>query len=428
MLIIDAHLDLAWNALQWERDLLRSVHTIRVQENHLPGSGRTQGTVALPELRQGRVALCCATLLARSTGRPVSGLDYASALQCYGITQGQLAYYRALEREGYIRLVTGLAELDHHMAEWAAWDAAVPPGGDEPPPPGFVFSMESADGILAPAQLEEWWEAGLRILGPAHYGEGRYAGGTGTESGLTSLGKSLLVEMERLGMILDLTHFSDQAFWQALECYGGPVLASHNNCRALVPHQRQFSDEQLEAIFERDGVIGVACDAWMLQPGWIVDQSSNEDVSLADVVDHIDHICQLAGDSRHAGIGSDLDGGFGRDQGPRDLDTIADLQNLAGLLADRGYDRADVTAIMHGNWLRLLRRNWSGQRPGKSRGLSRYDIRTGRKDAQTGTLRQRGSAPRAVFSGYRDRGPARVCLGPGTGRPGDGRETPGEFS
>lgn len=364
MLIIDAHLDLAWNALQWERDLLCSAHTIRVQENHLTGSGRTLGTVALPELRQGRVALCFATMLARSTGCPVSGLDYASLLQCYGITQGQLAYYRALEHGGHIRIVTDLAELDQHMAEWEAWDPAVPSRGGEPPPLGFLISMESADAILAPTQLEEWWEAGLRVLGPAHYGEGRYAGGTGTELGLTSLGEPLLGEMERLGMILDLTHFSDQAFWQALAHYGGPVLASHNNCRALVPHQRQFSDEQLEAIFERDGVIGVACDAWMLKPGWIVDRSSNEHVSLADVVDHIDHICQLAGNSRHAAIGSDLDGGFGRDQGPRDLDTIADLQNLTGLLADRGYQSADVAAIMHGNWLRLLRHNWSGQRPG----------------------------------------------------------------
>jgi membrane dipeptidase len=359
MLIIDAHLDLAWNALQWERDLLRSAYTIRVQENQLPGPGRALGTVALPELRQGRVALVFATVLARSTGRPVSGIDYGSALQCYGIAQGQLAYYRALERGRHVRIITDRVKLDQHVAEWEDWETVEPAGGGEPPPLGLVISMESADAVLAPDQLEEWWEAGLRVLGPAHYGDGRYAGGTGTESGLTPLGRPLLGEMERLGMILDLTHFSDQAFWQALACYGGPVLASHNNCRALVPHQRQFSDEQLEAIFERDGVIGVACDAWMLKSGWIVDQSSNEDVSLADVVDHIDHICQLAGDSRHAGIGSDLDGGFGRDQGPRDLDTIADLQKLAGLLADRGYTDADVTAIMYGNWLRLLRSNWS---------------------------------------------------------------------
>lgn len=136
-------------------------------------------------------------------------------------------------------------------------------------------------------------------------------------------------------------------------------MASHNNCRALVPHQRQFSDEQLQAIFERDGVIGAAFDAWMLQPGWVSGQSTNEAVTLNTVVDHMDHVCQLAGNSRHAGIGTDLDGGYGREQSPSDLDTIADLQKIAGLLADRGYNGEDIAAIMHGNWLRLLRQAWS---------------------------------------------------------------------
>jgi membrane dipeptidase len=164
--------------------------------------------------------------------------------------------------------------------------------------------------------------------------------------------------MDRLGMILDLSHFSDQAFWQALDRYTGPVLASHNNCRALVSHQRQFSDEQLHAIIERDGVVGVALDAWMLQDGWIVGHTSNEQVTLDNVVDHVDHICQLAGNSRHAAIGSDLDGGYGREQSPSDLDTIADLQKIGGLLTDRGYGNDDICAIMHGNWLRLLRHSW----------------------------------------------------------------------
>jgi membrane dipeptidase len=137
------------------------------------------------------------------------------------------------------------------------------------------------------------------------------------------------------------------------------VLASHNNCRVLVPHQRQFNDAQLRAIFERDGVIGAAFDAWMLQPGWVSGQSTNEGVTLNTVVDHMDHVCQLAGNSRHAGIGTDLDGGYGREQSPCDLDTIADLQKIAGLLADRGYNDDDISVIMHGNWLRLLRQAWS---------------------------------------------------------------------
>jgi membrane dipeptidase len=358
VLIIDAHLDLAWNALQWNRDLLHSAYTIRIHERHTPGKGRAQGTVAFPEMRQGRIALCFATVLARSTGHPVPHVDYSSPTQSYGVAQGQLAYYQALEQAGHVRIIANQAELDGHIAAWQAWEVTSAGNTEEAPPLGLVISMEGADPILEPGQLQEWWEAGLRILGPAHYGPGRYAGGTATELGLTALGGKLLTAMDRLGMILDLTHLSDQAFWQALERYGGSVLASHNNCRALVPHQRQFSDEQLRAILQRDGVIGAALDAWMLQPGWIVDQSTNDQVTLSDVVDHIDHICQLAGNSEHAAIGSDLDGGFGREQSPNDLDTIADLQKLAHLLADRGYREEDVAAIMHGNWLRLLRRSW----------------------------------------------------------------------
>jgi membrane dipeptidase len=164
--------------------------------------------------------------------------------------------------------------------------------------------------------------------------------------------------MERLGLILDLTHLSDQAFWEALEIFHGTVLASHNNCRALVPHQRQFTDEQLRAIVARDGVIGAALDNWMVRPGWARGAREKPPVTLAHVVDHIDHVCQLAGNSAHAAIGSDLDGGFGREQSPSDLDTIVDLQRLCDILSQRGFKDSEVAAIMHGNWLRLLRRAW----------------------------------------------------------------------
>ncbi len=356
MLIIDAHLDLSWNALQGNRNLLRSAYTIRTQEVATPGKGRAQGTVAFPDMRQGRLAVSVVTLFARSTGHPSPHSDYASPVQSYGVAQGQLAYYRALEYEDHIRLITDRATLDSHIADWEAWEETE---SDDTPPLGFVVSMEGADPILKPDQLEEWFGGGLRLLGLTHYGPGRYAGGTGTELGLTELGPPLLAEMERLGVTLDLTHCSDQAFWEALDHYDGLVLASHNNCRALVPHQRQFSDEQLRAIFERDGVIGAAFDAWMLQPGWVSGQSTNEAVTLNTVVDHMDHVCQLAGNSRHAGIGTDLDGGYGREQSPSDLDTITDLQKIAGLLADRGYNDDDIRAMMHGNWLRLLRQAWS---------------------------------------------------------------------
>ena len=355
MLIIDAHLDLSMNALQGNRDLLNSAYTIRTQETGIPGKG--QGTVAYPEMRQGRIALSFVTLFARSTGRPAPHFDFASPVQACGVAQGQLAYYRALEETGHVRIITTLPGLDSHIADWQTWETDKSDPHDTPPL-GFVISMEGADPILQPDQLEVWVKNGLRLIGLTHYGPGRYAGGTGTEIGLTELGPPLLAEMERLGVILDLTHCSDQSFWQALEHYNGLVLASHNNCRALVPHQRQFSDEQLRAIFERDGVIGAAFDAWMLHPGWVTGETPHDKVTLSTVVDHIDYICQLSGSSRHAAIGTDLDGGYGREQSPSDLDTIADLQNLTGLLEARGYSADDIAAIMHGNWLRFLHEAW----------------------------------------------------------------------
>ena len=356
MLIVDAHLDLAWNAMQWNRDLQLSVNTIRVQESVLKGPGRGQNTVALPEMRQGCVALCFSTLLARSTGHVEAGIDYSSTAQAYAAAQGQLAYYTALAEQGAIWLITNLVELNEHIAEWNQWELDT---NTTQPPLGFIISMESADPILGPEQLSAWYEAGIRMIGPAHYGPGRFAGGTSTELGFTSIGFALLREMEQLGIILDLTHLSDQAFWQALGQFNGIVLASHNNCRALVPNQRQFDDAQIRAIIERDGVIGATCDNWMIRPGWVRGRKDNARVTLNDVVDHVDHICQMAGNSQHAAMGSDLDGCFGREQSPADLDTIADLQKLVNILASRGYSENDIAAIMHGNWLRLLRRAWS---------------------------------------------------------------------
>lgn len=355
MIIVDAHLDLAWNALQWNRDLLQPIQSLRAQEANLSGPGRGQNTVTFSEMRAGRVALCFATLLARSTGKAEPNIDYASPAQAYAVAQGQLAYYRALTQTNEARLITNLNELNQHIAEWQQWEANTE---SAQPPLGLIVSMESADPILEPNQLSAWKEAGVRLIGPAHYGPGRYAGGTSTELGLTREGLLLLRQMEQLGIILDLTHLSDQAFWQALDRFNGAVIASHNNCRALVPHQRQFDDQQLHAIIERDGVIGAALDNWMIVPGWTRGSQNNPRVTLSLVADHIDHICQLAGSAAHVAIGSDLDGGFGREQSPSDLDTIADLQHIADILDSRGYSMDAIESIMHGNWLRLLRRVW----------------------------------------------------------------------
>jgi membrane dipeptidase len=359
MLIVDGHLDLALNALQNNRDLLLDAYTMRALESSTVGKGKAKGTVAFPEMRRGRIGLCFTTLCARCTGNAAPHIDFGSPAQAYGIAHGQLAYYRGLEREGYVRVITDCNALDGHLEEWQQWEANSNDDSASTPPLGIVVSMESADPVLTPDQLQEWWEAGLRLIGPAHFGLGRYAGGTGCNDGLTELGPDLLREMERLGIPLDLTHLSDESFWQALDHYQGHILASHTNSRTLVPHQREFDDAQLRAILERDGVIGVTLGNWQLLHGWIVG-AKNEHlrVTLDRAVDHIDYICQLAGDHKHVAIGSDLDGGVGTDEFPIDLDTIADLQRFEQRLANRGYSGESISDILHGNWIALLRRAW----------------------------------------------------------------------
>ncbi|MDA1190992.1 MAG: membrane dipeptidase [Candidatus Poribacteria bacterium] len=346
MLLFDAHLDLSMNALNWNRNLELSAHKIREIEANMTEKGRATGTTAFPDMRRGKVFMSVATVISR-TARPNSPATGSATQEIsYGHAQGQLAYYRVLESQGKLRIITTSADLNAHLADWTS-------RGDEAPL-GIILSMEGADPIVSPDQVESWWDDGLRAVGLSHYGVSAYANGTGMEGGLTELGIPILNEMERVGMILDTTHLADLAFWEALEHFGGRVLASHQNSRTLVPGGRQFTDEQMKAVIERDGVIGAALDAWMLYPNWIKERTSPEVLTLEAVADQIDYVCQLAGNVRHSGIGSDLDGGYGKEQTPHDLDTIADLQIIADLLRKRGYSESDVEAVMYRNWIRFF--------------------------------------------------------------------------
>jgi membrane dipeptidase len=355
-MIFDAHLDLALNAIEWNRDLTRSLAEIRQREAHLrdkPDRGR--GTVCLPEMRRARVAVCVATQLARlehDAYSPVFG--WRSPAQAWAMTQAQLAWYRAMEESGEMVAIRDGAALDAHLARWRTADDATAASL----PIGYVRSLEGADSLISIAHLERACADGLRAIGPAHYGPGVYAQGTNTEGPLPARGLELLRAADRLGLILDVTHLSDECFWQALKLYRGPVWASHHNARALVPHQRQLSDDMFRALIERDAVVGVALDAWMIIPGWERGKTTPAatNLRLGQLVDHIDHYCQIAGNARHVGIGSDLDGAFGTEQTPLDVGSIADLRGLQPLLRERGYSEADVTAIMHANFTALLRR------------------------------------------------------------------------
>ena len=347
--IVDGHLDLAWNALQWNRDLREPAHVLRLREAATSGPGRGSNTVSLPDLRRANVQIAVATVLARSTGAHRDHIDYASPHQATAIGLGHLAYYRALEKAGLATVISDLDGLAGHLDRLD--DGATGPLG-------IVLAMEGADPILTPEDFTDWVSAGLRMLGLSHYGNGRYAGGTGSSHGLTALGRELLERMEAAGTILDLTHLTDLGIDEALALFRGPVVVSHGNARALVPNQRQFTDEHIREVAHRGGVIGAALDAWMLVPRWVKGAPSNPVATLRDAADHIEHVCNLLGNTDHAALGSDLDGGFGYEQAPRDLDTIADVQKLADLLRERGFTDQDLDRIFHDNWLRVLRSAW----------------------------------------------------------------------
>lgn len=383
-MIFDAHLDLAMNAMEWNRDLTQPIEEIRQREAALSDKpDRGQGTVCFPEMRRGSVTLCVATLIARyvKLANPLPG--WHSPAQAWAQTQAQLAWYRAMEDCGQLlqlkdanSLQAHLGSIQHSIDNFqtqpggeafhepgtgpSSWTGQKDLRGQSAPPLGYVLSLEGADSLITLHHLERAYNQGLRAVGPAHYGPGTYAQGTDATGGLSAKGRELLREMQRLGIILDVTHLSDESFWEAMEIFQGPVWASHSNCRALVPHHRQFSDEQIKYLIDRGAVIGTALDAWMLVPGWVRGKSTPENMGLKleRMLDHIDHICQIAGNARHSGIGSDLDGGFGREQSPADLNTIADLARLPDLLRTRGCLDEDISQILHGNFVQFLQAAW----------------------------------------------------------------------
>jgi membrane dipeptidase len=381
MLIIDAHEDIAYNALELGRDIRLPVLTTRRNEARkiLRVIGGDKNVVrnetgqpahrdiamsGLPELRRGGFGVIFGVIFAhpamegyRSEG--AGSQVYHSTEEAYSIGQGQLGYYRQLAEEPGITLISNQQDLQEVLMAWEHTKAH-----DPEHPLGLIPLMEGADPIRTPDEVETWFRDGLRIIGPA-WSKTRYAGGNFMPGPLTQAGRNLLNEMERVGMILDTTHLAEESFWQALELYRGPVIASHSNCRALTMSkfdehtrqtkgQRHLSDDQIRALVERDAVIGVVpCNAF-LDATWSRD--NRFDIGLDLMVRHIDHICQLAGNALHVGLGSDIDGGFGRDETPRELDTVADLAKLADALRAAGYKEEDVINVMGGNWRRFLER------------------------------------------------------------------------
>lgn len=355
MFLFDAHLDLSMNAVEWNRDLTQQLSAIREREKNLTDKpDRGKGVVSFPEMRKGNIGMCVATQIGRFV-KPDSKIPgWHSQAQAWAQTQAQIAWYKAMEEAGEMVQITDLAGLHKHLNLWQTAEST------ENLPIGYILSLEGADSFISLKNLEIAYQYGLRAIGPAHYGPGVYAYGTDSDQPLSQKGKDLLREMDKLGIILDATHLCDTAFWEALDIFKGPVWASHNLVREIVPHNRQFSDQMIKELLERKSVIGMAFDAWMMIPGWIRGKSTPESTGLKieHIAQHIDHICQLAGNALHVGIGSDLDGAYGKEQSPGDLDSIADLQSITSILSSRGYSAQDIEQIMWRNWVDFLDRSW----------------------------------------------------------------------
>jgi membrane dipeptidase len=385
-LLVDAHEDLAWNILFLGRDYTRSAAETRLSEadSEIPAQmGDT--LLGWPDYQRGRVAVVFSTLFA-SPRRLAKGdwdptLCYATLDEAYKLYQSQLDAYHRLtdEHPDQFRLLQTRSDLDEVLAKWhnpvgaderknhasrpAHSDRADTPPEEADPRPaptaspvGLCVLMEGAEGVRAPGELEEWWARGVRLIGLAWAGN-RYCGGTGEPGPLTSEGYALLEAMADLGFGLDLSHMDAESALQALDAYPGTILASHANAARLLKGMetnRHLPDEVIRGLFERDGVIGVVPYNRFLLPGWSK-SDLRETVSLQYVVAQIDTMCQMAGDARHVGIGTDFDGGFGLQSVPSELDTIADLHKLAPLLSEKGYTEADIAAIFGQNWIDRLK-------------------------------------------------------------------------
>jgi membrane dipeptidase len=375
MLIVDAHQDLAYNILTFGRDYSLSALATRARELGSETPLRNGDTLlGWPDYQRGRVGVIFATLFASPARRALGDWDtqvYKTAEQAHELYRGQVdAYYRLVDRHpGCFRLIHSRKDLQEVLFAWRQEDslqAEALPSPDEshlneeqpenpPLPVGLVLLMEGAEGVRHPGELVEWWQLGVRIIGPAWAGT-RYCGGTREPGPMTKEGFELLEAMAEIGFALDVSHMDEQAVLQALEVYPGTMIASHANAAALlkgVDTNRHLSERVIAGLLERDAVIGTVIHNRFLKPGWRM-ADGREQVTLQEVVAQIDYVCQRAGDSLHAGIGTDFDGGYGWQAAPGEIDTIADLPKLAPLLAEKGYREDDIAAIFGGNWLDRL--------------------------------------------------------------------------
>jgi len=345
-LIVDAHLDLSYNAVALGRDLRLPLNELRALERATPPPGKWSGAamVTFPELRRGRVAVVGGSLFVEPAHASwdTSGLVYHNAEEAHAQALAQLETYFRWADAGELQFLRNNADLEASLASW----------NTDLPMIGLFLVMEGAAPIRKPEEVGWWVERGLRGVGLSWAAGTSYAGGNANPGPLTDEGRALLREMAAFNLLLDISHLWETAAHEALDCYPGPVAASHANPRALREGPRQLSDDLIRQLAERDGVIGIVPFNWMLDAGWKADDAR---LPLSRVVEAVDHVCQVTGSSRHVGLGTDCDGGMGMEKAPVGLDSVADLGKLGILLQERGYSADDIAAILHTNWLRLLR-------------------------------------------------------------------------
>ncbi len=335
-MIIDAHLDLAYNALRG-RDVLRPAGDQKPDPDDIP-------TVGLPDLYAGGVKLICATIYAEPDSPKFKG--YRTTEEAHAAGMAQMQWYLDREKDGYFKIVRSRSDVG-----WALPTTATKAVGSAHPALPAIILLEGADPIRTPAEVPFWFDQGVRLVGLA-WKQTRYAGGTGAPGPMTPEGKALVKALDAVGMIHDASHLAEESFWQLCELSAGPIIASHSNCRSIVPTDRQLSDAMIRVIVQRGGVIGINFfDRFLIPP------VEKRRATLDDVIAHMQHICDLAGNANHVAIGTDMDGGLGRDQIPQEIITSADLPKLADALSRAKFSDADVTNIMSGNWLRYFSAN-----------------------------------------------------------------------
>jgi membrane dipeptidase len=361
MMIIDSHEDIAWNMVNLKRDYTNSVHDIRNSEKNSPIPAFNGNTLlGWREYQAAEVAIVFGTLYCSPKRLdhgtyPVRG--YETAKEAHACYRENLDAYMRLTDEypEKFRLILNRIDLADHVTKWQTHQKSPQ---DIAPPIGLVILMEGAEGIVEPWEVEDWAAWGVRIIGPAWAGN-RYCGGTREPGPLTKKGCELLEVMAAFNLILDISHMDHQSARQSLDSYEGQVIASHSNAEALIrgiPINRHLKDETIHHLIERDGVMGIVPLNGFLDWEWR-NNGGKQAVGLDLVVAQIDHVCQIAGDTQHVGIGTDFDGGFGVESVPAEIDSIADLPKLAPRLNEKGYNGEDIENIFNKNWLRILRNN-----------------------------------------------------------------------